>query len=763
MFHQTNQMKQFSTVLNNGRSQFCLPLLLCLVAVFLVASSLRAQTPLQSQPKDSTKLLGTKDSLSKEQLTVLQEVVVKSKKPFIENQTDKTVLNVQSNLVASSGTVFEVLQSAPGVSISNEETINMSGKAGVNVLIDGRPTQLSAKDLANWLKSMPASQVDKVELISNPSAKYDAQGNAGIINIKLKKSTQKGFNGSATGAYIQAVHPNANFSTDLNIREGKWNFFANAAARKSRQNTNGSIDRKVNSNGGVKDFINRTVDIDSSSNLNLNLGADYYVNKQSSFGFLIKNNEYRSSLITPGTTLIQSNGIIDSSLQTLNDIQQKNSRTNYNANYHYEDSLGREWNIDADYTNYRNSNNSLIKTNLLNAQQIKYGNTANQQSVATAIEIYSLKADYSKNFKASNAKLEAGLKWNRIITDNDLQAAVLQSGIMLADTGRTNQFYYTENISAAYASYNKRMGKWEAQIGLRAEASQIKGQSTDLKGKQINYPDTSYLNLFPTAFLRYVPNDKHSIGLNFGSRINRPSYQDLNPFEFVFDNYTRSKGNPYLLPELSSQIELNYSYRGALNIGLGYSHTQNSFQDISTQKGEVTEATTYNIGTEKRFFLNISLYLPITKWWDCYTNLSPNYKRYQGQVPEGMIDQAAWAMNWYGSNSFSLPKQWKIQVSSWGNIATRDAMSSTAWLGSVDLGVGKSWKDKPWSFRVSVTDIFNTQRWKQEVDFGNVHYQYLRKWESRNLRLQITYQFGKTKFSKRNRELGSVAEEDRIK
>lgn len=763
MFHQTNQMKQISTVLKNGKTQFCLPLLLCLIAVFLVASSVRAQTPLQTIPKDSTKPISTKDSLSKEKVTVLQEVLVKSKKPFVEIQTDKTVLNVQSNLVASGGTMFEVLQSAPGVNITNEETINMSGKAGVNVLIDGRPTQLSAKDLANWLKSMPASQVDKVELISNPSAKYDAQGNAGIINIKLKKNTQKGFNGSATGAYIQAVHANANFSTDLNLRAGKWNFFANAAARKSRQNTDGAIDRKVNSNGKLKDFINRTVDIDSSSNLNLNLGADYYVNKQSSFGFLIKNNEYRSSLITPGTTLIQTNGVTDSSLQTLNDIQQANSRTNYNTNYHFEDSLGREWNIDADYTNYRNSNNSLINTNLLNGQQIKYGNTANQQSVATAIEIYSLKADYSKTFKASNAKLEAGLKWNRNMTNNDLQAAILQSGSMKTDTGRTNQFDYIENISAAYTSYNKRMGKWEAQIGLRAEYAQIKGQSNDLKGKQINYPDTNYLNLFPTAFLRYKPNDNNSFGFNFGRRINRPSYQDLNPFEFVFDNYTRSKGNPYLLPELSSQVELNYSYKGALNIGLGYSHTQNSFQDISTQKGEVTEATTFNIGTEKRFFLNFSLYLPVTKWWECYTNLSPNYKRYQGQVPEGMIDQSAWAMNWYGSNSFSLPKQWKIQVSSWGNIATKDAMSSTAWLGSVDMGVGKSWKDKPWSFRVSVTDIFNTQRWKQEVDFGNVNYQYLRKWESRNLRLQLTYKFGKTKFSKRDREVGSTTEDGRIK
>lgn len=741
----------------------CLPIGLLIIGLFLLGYQGIGQKPSGTTQKDSVSSLQNKDTSLKDKVKVLDEVVVKSRKPFVEIQTDKTILNVQSNLVASTGTVFELLQAAPGIAISNEENINMSGKSGVNVLIDGRQTQLSSKDLANWLKSLPASQVEKVELISNPSAKYDAQGNAGIINIKLKKNTLKGFNGSATGAYIQAIHPNVNFSTDVNLRADKWNFFANVAARKSRQNTDGSIDRKVNSNGLVKDFINRTVDIDSSSNLNLNLGVDYYINKQSSFGLLFKNNEYCSSLITPGTTLVQTNGITDSSLQTHNNIQQKNSRTNYNVNYHYEDSLGNEWNIDADYTNYRNSNNSLINTNLLNGQQIKYGNTANQQSVATAIGIYSLKADFSRLFKASNAKLEAGLKWNTIVTNNDLQAALLQSGIMQADTGRTNLFDYTEKIAAAYVSYNKRMGKWEAQMGFRAEYARIKGQSTDLNDKQLSYPDTSYLNLFPTAFLRYVPNEKHSIGLNFGRRINRPNYQDLNPFEFIFDNYTRSKGNPYLLPELISQFELNYSYRGALNIGMGYSHTLNSFQDISTQKGEITEATTFNIGTEKRFFLNFSLYLPINKWWDCFTNLSPNYKRFQGKVPEGNIDQAAWGMNWYGSHNFSLPKQWKIQVSSWGNIATKDAMSSTAWLGSVDLGIGKSWKNQPCSIRVSMTDLFNTQRWKQEVDFGNVHYQYLRKWESQNFRLQVTYKFGKTKFSKRDREVGSVSEEGRIK
>lgn len=693
----------------------------------------------------------------------LTEVIVKSKKPFVEMQVDKMVLNVQNDILATSGNLLEVLQRAPGVSITNDETINMAGKAGVNVLIDGKPTQLSGKDLANYLKATPGSVVDKVEIIMNPSAKYDAQGNAGIINIRLKKNIAKGTNGNISAAFTQSNHPNFNFSSNLNHRQGKWNWFTNAAARKSRQNTDGGINRFVNSNGIAKVFENKTIDQDASKNISFQTGADFYMTSKTILGFMVKGNEYRSNLYTPGITLIKTNNIVDSSLNTLNDKNDRTSRYMANLNYKYEDTLGNELNIDADYTSFKNRSNGLVTTDLLNNQHIKYGYTANDQDVVTRIKIYSIKTDFSKQLKKINAKIETGLKWNTIQTSNDLKAYVWNVNTFKADTGRTNQFDYTETNYAAYTSFSQKIKKWEYQLGMRAEQSVIKGNSLDLKNKKINYPDTSYFNLFPTAFIRFTANDKNNFGLSYGRRINRPTYQDLNPFEYIYDNYTRERGNPYLQPEFSNNVELTYSYRNALNIGAGYSHTNNSFQSISTQKGEITEETDYNIGKEERYYLNVSLSMPITKWWESYINLNPFYKEYKGEIPAGSLDNTTWGMSWYTNQSFILPKKWKAQLSSWGNIGTLDGIYKTSWLGSLDAGTSKLILKDKLNVRLSVTDIFNTQRWRQEVHFGNVNFNYNRKWESRTIRLQLTWKFGKTNYKLRERESGAQDEINRIK
>jgi iron complex outermembrane recepter protein len=685
----------------------------------------------------------------------LTEVIVSGKKPFIEMQVDKMVLNVQNDILATGGTLFEVLQRAPSVSITNDETINLAGKDGVNILIDGRPTQLGGKDLANYLKATPGSAVDKIEIIMNPSARYPAQGNAGIINIRMKKNTLKGTNGNISFAYTQSVHANANFSYNLNHRRGKWNFFANTTARKSRQNTQGGITRFVNSAGIEKTFVNNTVDQDASKNISYQAGADYYLNRQNTFGIMLKGNEYWSKLYTPGVTLIKTGNITDSSLNTHNDNRQRTSRYNINLNYKYEDTLGTEFNVDADYSYYNNNSNGLVTTDLLDAQYIKYGYTANDQDVQTAIKIYSIKTDLVKQFKKQQAKLEAGLKWNVIETDNDLAAKIWAGNGFKADTGRTNLFAYTETNYAAYASYSQKIKKWEYQLGIRAEQSVIKGSSIDLRNTRLNYPDTSYFNLFPSAFIRYTLNDKNNFGFSYGRRINRPTYQDLNPFEYIYDNYSRERGNPYLQPEFSHNFELSYSYRGALNIGLGYSHTNNSFQSISTQKGEITE--------QNRYYINLNLGLPITKWLNSYFNLTPFYKEFKGNIPAGSLNNTTWGMGWYSSHTFTLPKKWRAQLSSWGNVGTLDGIYRTAWLGSVDAGVGKQvWKEKL-NLRLSVTDIFNTQRWKQEVDFGNVNFNYNRKWESRSIRLQVTWKFGKTNYKQRDRELGVQQEMNRIK
>ena len=691
----------------------------------------------------------------------LDAVIVIAKKPFIEQQIDKTVVNVQADITAVGSSAFEILQKAPGINITGEDVINMSGKSGVNVMIDGRPTQMSAKELANFLRSMPGSTIEKIELITNPSSRFDAQGNAGIINIRLKKNKVKGTNGSINLGYTQNVHYRSNGSLNINHRSGKINVFANGGVNNNKQHTNGYINRNVLVNNFLKNFNNTTVDMDRNVSQNIRAGIDFYMSKRSTFGFLFTNNGNRNPFNTPGNTYISTNGFTDSSLQTTNDNLYKNRRYNTNLNYRYADTIGNEFNIDADYTNFKNTNTTNLGTAYLDKANTTYNFTANDLDVTTNINIYALKADYTKQLKAIKAKIETGIKVSSVATNNDLFATVLAGNVMKADTGRSNIFKYKENVYAAYANFSRQIKKFEYQVGVRVENSIINGTSTDLKNNTINNPDTNYINIFPTAFVSYKLNEKNKFALAYSKRINRPDYQSLNPFETIYDIYTSEKGNPFLKPQYTNNFELKYTYRYALNVALGYNHTKDYSQTITTQTGQQTQATSANIGSLDNAYLTISAPLPITKWWEGYANVTGFYNHYKGVLPNGILNQKTVGMNYYIQNNFKLGNGWSTQVSSWFNSGTKEAIFKTKALGSLDVAVKKNILKDKGSIRLTMTDVFNTQQWRQEVQFANMDFTYRRKWESRGVRLQFSWSFGKSKFSARERDTNQDA--NRIK
>jgi iron complex outermembrane recepter protein len=630
-------------------------------------------------------------------------------------------------------------------------------------MIDGRPTQMNSKQLANFLRSMPGSTIDKIELITNPSARFDAQGNAGIINIRLKKNKVKGTNGNILMGYTQQQHYRSNGSVSINHRSNKINVFANISADNNLQHTDGFIKRNVTVAGAVKNFNNTTVDIDRYRSTNIRAGLDFYLNKKSTFGFLFNSNGNRSPFNTPGITNISSNGIIDSSLTTTNDNLYKNSRYNANLNYKYEDTIGNELNIDADYTYFKNTNFTNLTTNYLDRFNSKYNFTANDLDVATRINIYALRADYTKQIKKINAKIETGAKLSSVTTTNNLLAATLAGTGMQADTGRSNMFTYKENIYAAYANFGQKIKKFEYQLGLRAENSVVKGSSVDLRKTIINNPDTNYLNIFPTAFVSYTINEKNMFALSCSKRINRPDYQSLNPFETIYDIYTSEKGNPYLKPQYTNNFELKYTYRYALNIAIGYNRTKDYSQTITSQSGEQTQATTSNIGSLDNAYFNISAPLPITKWWEGYANITVFFNYYKGVLPNGVLNEKSLGMNYYIQQNFKLGKGWGAQVSSWFNAGTKEAIFKTSAFGSVDFGVKKKILNDKASIRLNVTDIFNTQRYRQTVQFANMDFTYQRKWESRGVRLQLLWAFGKTKFQPRDRQTNQDGNRIKVK
>ena len=704
--------------------------------------------PLQVSPADQT----------------LAAVTVRAQQQIVDQQADKTVLNVAADATAQGKTAYELLQQAPGVIIDPNENIRMAGKQGATVFIDGKPTNLSAADLANLLRATPASAIDKVELITNPSARFDAQGGAGIINLKFRRDKTLGFTGRASGSYGQSDHHRANTALDLNYRARHLNLFGNAALSNNFQVTNVGIDRVLSG----RKFIQRGYDTDGTRAMVYKVGADYFLGIRHTVGLIMSGNTATNQFGTNTTTSLfngLSQSVADSSIVNRVANPSVNNRINTAMNYRYADTTGLELTIDADLTRFSNTAPSFIVSNYLNAAQQPLFTRQNRFDATTDIKILTLKSDFVKVWKmrgqsGASVKLESGLKHTDVQTDNNLLA--FTGAEEQPDDTRTNRFVYRERVSAVYASVNRLVGKWSVQGGLRAEYSAVHGQSTDLLNRRINKPDTSYLNLFPTGFVQYRATQKSQFALNYGRRIGRPNYQDLNPFIYQVDPYTSQRGNPFLRPTYTHNAELSYTYNYASTLKLSYSRISDFATDVIRQDGLAAYQNVANVGRVDALNLSVSAPYQVTKWWRTYLYGRATWNRFRGDVaPVGTgqrqsFDQRAFAFEGYMQHAFTLPKGYTTQVSGFWNAPTTQTIYRIGGLGALNLSIQK----KVWLERGSITlvldDVLNTMRWKQAGEAGTQQFAIYRKWESRRVSLRFSYRFGSRDVkAARDRETGT--------
>jgi iron complex outermembrane recepter protein len=692
----------------------------------------------------------------------LSAVTVSSAKPYIENRVDRTVVNVDNRPTAAGQNALELLKQIPGVTVDGNDNIAISGRNGVNVLIDGRPTQITGEELSRLLKSMDAANVKQIELITNPGARYDAAGNAGIINFKLKKSLVNGFNGSLSAGRQQSNHGRQNISTNLNYRKNDWNLFGNGSYSQGYQITTANNDRFTN---GLS-FVQRGDEKDRFNDMGIRAGADYTVNKKKVLGFLWMFNRHYTDMDNYNHTSLQRLGASDTNVFARSKAPFANGRHNFNINYQHK-SEKSEWNVDADYSRFTAGLDNLLYTDFTNAALTKYAAFATQNKVDVDIDIYSLKADYTRQIPKWNGKWEAGAKMASTQTYNHLQVNNESMGNWLADTGKTNRFRFSENIVAAYTSIEGRYKKLAVQVGLRAEQTTVNGSSTDLKGNRINRPDTAYINLFPTMFLQYDMG-KHKIGLAMGRRIDRPSYQDQNPFIYALDAYNSERGNPYLLPQLTHSAELSYTYKESASLKVKYAVTDRLFEQVTFQDGANTIMIPQNLGRRQMFNITLSSPLPIAKWWNAYLQAEPFYQRTTGNIngfgTNNSFNTGSWGFNGYIGNWINIKSGYTVEASAWFNYQNVSTIYRSKPIGSINLGVQKSiWNNKV-TVKLRLTDLLNTQRWAQTVNNGALRMQTYRKWESRNIGINFSYRFGKQSVkSARERSTGNEAETGRIK
>jgi hypothetical protein len=668
--------------------------------------------------------------------TLLQQVVVSTTPPPISIKTDKIILNVDKNANAVGLNALELLRQAPGVNVDGQENVKISGKTGIQVLIDGRLQSLNSQQIIALLKATNAANIKSIEVIANPSAKYDAAGNAGIINIILKKSEQNGLSGNVTAGYQQMENYRQNSAFNLNLKKNNLLVYVNGNFDNSLQSTNVTTNRFANG----KLFAQQGVEKQGYSNPGVRTGLQYQFSEKHQLGALFSYQQVWDDFPSNATTqIINSNNIADQ-LSTITRANLTENRWAYHLNYQFTGRDKTSFSIDADQLNYQsNLSNTVANTFIYNPTVEDF-----DASTQTQISLSALKADAT--FNLNNLNLEAGAKYSASITKTNLEA--LQSnnqGYMLA---QGNQFNFRENNYAAYINLSKTLDKWNIQAGFRTEITALKRQ-TLLAQAPNRLPDTSYTNFFPNIFIRRQVSDKVAVGFAYNTRIGRPSFQDQNPYQYRTDYYFSNQGNPLLLPQLTQSFAMDLTLNGQTQIKLSYSITNNLIEFISTQQNEQTLTLPVNAGDRSMLNLSISSPVKLARFWNIYYSAEPYYQFYNANLSNysGLtaINNGGLGLNTYLSNNITITKTLKGSISWWFNYASRSSIYSTKPISSVDLAIKKQLMSDKLSLSFAYRDVFNTQRWQQSILLGSVNQTSLRKWESSGAYFAFSYAFGNGK------------------
>ena len=711
----------------------------------------------------------------------LKEVVVSSKKPLIERKLDRTIVNVDASITSAGSTALEVLEKAPGVTVDKDGNISLKGKSGVVIYLDGRPSYLSGPDLANLLRSMTSDQLELLEIMTNPPAKYDAAGNSGVINIKTKKNKQFGYNGNISSGYTQGRYARFNEGFGFNYRNSKFNFFSNLSYNRNHRGQELYIVRNfrdANTKNIKSIFDQESSMINQNHYYSAKAGLDYNLSKRSTLGVVL------SGFYNPSQWSSSTNTLIYDPTYNLTDqttALAKNDETwkNFSSNINFRtklDSAGQELTADLDYIQYNASNfQPLIST--------YYDNNGNQKgvpdvlnaSLPTDIKIYSGKVDYTLPLK-KDAKFEAGFKTSYVTTDNNARYDSVKTAYSVLDSARSNHFIYDENINAAYVNYSRPLGKkWSAQFGLRVENTNAnglsKGYTYNAAMDKFEYTETTfkrnYTQLFPTAYLQYTANEKNQYVINYGRRIKRPDYENLNPFVNFLDRYTFEQGNPNLSPQFAHNIELSHTYKGFLTSTVNYTSTNNIIQQVLEQNDATNETfiKKANIASSEQIGLAVSANKSITKWWtsNIYTNVYNNH--FKGLVNNEHISIGVTTFIVQLQQQFKFAKTWSAELSGFYRSKGLEGVIYIKPMAQVNAGISKQVLKNKGNVRLNVRDIFAGGVFRGYSKYGTVDANFKNVNDSRAVSLSFSYRFNKGKLKagnvKRNNSAGE--EQERVK
>lgn len=688
----------------------------------------------------------------------LKEVTVAARKNYIEREKGKVILNVENSINAAGSSAFELIEKAPGVRVDNNDNVSLNGKQGVAIWIDGRPTPMTGTDLANYLRGMPSNAIEKIEMISNPSAKFDAAGSS-IINIKLKKDKRVGTNGSISSSYGQGVYPKTNHGISLNHRNKKINVYGSYNYAYRIAFTSLKLERKFYNNDTFLGAYNQDnyLKFDFSNHIARG-GIDYYVNKKNTIGFVVSGISNKFNPKGDNTSLVyDGNNAYVSLFKTAN--RSNDHWMNYSANLNYKhqfDSLGTELSTDLDYAHFGNVTKQNFTTRYYAPDGMEYLDPyLLHGDLNGGLDIYSLKNDFVKTFH-NELKLEAGQKSSYVIADNNLAFYNRSNDQNRFDSSKSNHFIYTENINAAYVNVARDFKKWSTQLGLRCE-------HTHVTGKQLVYNtsfENDYIQLFPSAFVSYKLNDQNSLELNYSRRIARPSYEQLNPFKFYLDPTTYKEGNPYLKPQTTESVELTHVWKQKIYTTIGYSRTNKNITEViapADDQPKVTVQTNKNLSQVDMYTFNCSLPLDPSKWWHAAIDAGAYYAFYTGTIANTSIrNNGGLNFNVNIQNTFNFTSRFSGELTA--NYRSREiyAFDYIHPIGFLSAGVQHKLLANRAVLKLNLSDLFYSNITTASTQFTDYTETFRVSRDTRVATVSFTYKFGKNSVPASKRRQGGA-------
>jgi len=695
------------------------------------------------------------------EINALNEVTVTATTPTVERKDGALVVNVANTALAAGNTAMDILQRSPGVSVDKDGNISLMGRQGVTVMIDGKQTYLSAEQLANMLRSMDGNNVQSIELNTNPSAKYDAAGTSGIINIKLKKNEMEGTNGtlSLSGGYGR-THKSNN-SLQINHKTGKFNVFGNYSYVNSDYNNGLALYRTIGAGQSIKVFDQFADFQNKRASSNARAGIDYKTSEKNTLsalfsGFFLSGNDQSTS----NNRISDLNAPLDSTLTTLNRGNNKYNNLSFNLNNTFNiDTNGRKLVAEVDISRFDDNTTNYYDNFFYTANGDHLRNPEYiLNDMPSVINIQTAKVDYTHPLTAKS-KLEAGAKYSGVKSDNNMGFFNQLDGDWQNNENRSNHFIYTERVTAAYAIYNQTINKTEVKAGLRMEHTYSDGNSVTLDVRN----ERNYTSFFPNVSINQQLSDKHSMGISYSRRINRPNYGNLNPFLFYVDPYSYQQGNPFLNPSYTNSYELSYTLLKKYNLTAGYQKTKDMVGEIMYQNDEtnVLYVTRENIASENVYFVNLNIPLEVGKLWSSNTNINAMHLGYSADIPTAPIDFGQFAVQANSNHTFNVTSTFRVEATAQYQSPLRWSIYQIGSSWGLDLGVNKSFMDKKLQLKLAVTDIFNTRPNTVKTDYANLNVHVFNTWESRVARLTLTYNFGNQKLKMSQRDLDS-SEKSRV-